>query len=49
MKKIICLVSERNTPLNDFPIDVKNVEHIGWRQFIYVKNRKVRKNFAPNS
>ena len=48
MKKSICLVSERNTPFMGFPIEVKNVEVMGWRQFIQVKKRKMRKKRTPN-
>ena len=32
-----------------YPIDVKKVEVIGWRQFAHVKKRNMRKNLMPNS
>ena len=45
----ICRVSDRNAPLKDLPIEVKNMEAIGCRQLSQVKNRNIRKNFTPNS
>lgn len=37
-RKIICLVSDRNTPLPGFPIDVKKLEESGWIKITKVKN-----------
>ena len=31
-----------------FPIEVKNVDVIGCIKFIYIKNKKIQKNFVAN-
>ena len=46
-KKRNCLVRERKTPFMGFPIEVKKVAIIGWRQFSQVKKRKTLKKLSP--
>lgn len=47
-KNIICLVRERKMPFTGLPIDVKNVDVIGWKQQSHVKNRNFLKKSVPN-
>ena len=48
-KKMICLVRDRKIPFAGLPMEVKKVDVIGCKQSAQIKNKKIRKNFAPNS
>ena len=45
-KNNICLVNDKNIPFFGFPIAVKKLDDIGWKQFINVNNKNILKYFT---
>ena len=48
-KNNICLVNERNIPFLGFPIAVKKLDDIGWKQFKNVNNKNTLKYLTAKS